>query len=72
MSADCCTYDCRQGDDCPVRKAGHTATALNTDNSDGSSAGHAEDELLDDTGLLLCQGLALVVFIVSIVTFASR
>lgn len=73
----CCEFhrlDCDQGNICPLRSAcpAKQATPLNTENSDGTSAGHAEDELLDDTGLLLCQGLALVVFIVSIVTFASH
>lgn len=39
---------------------------MSTDNSDGSSADSATDELLDDTGLLVCQGIALAAFAVSI------
>jgi hypothetical protein len=42
---------------------------LNTANSDGSSADHPEDELLDDTGLLICQGIALTLFAVSVVIY---
>ena len=68
----CCEFhklDCDQGDFCPLRSAclANRATPLNTDNSDGSSAGHAADELLDDTGLLICQGIALAMFSVSLV-----
>ena len=62
----CCTYGCTQSADCPAR-----ACPLHTDNSDGSSAGHAEDELLDDTGLLILQGMALVGSVVSAVIYAS-
>ena len=65
MSLDCCTYDCCQGCDCPARAARlapHTATPLITD----ASARNAIDKPLDDTGLLICQGLALVVFFVSL------
>ncbi len=69
MSSDCCTHDCNQGADCPVRMARQTATPLNTANSDGSSADHTEDELLDDTGLLICQGIALTLFAVSVVIY---
>jgi hypothetical protein len=71
MSADCCTHDCRQGRDCPARmarvtpQADDTATPLNTGNSDGSDPHRdSTDELLDDTGLMLLQGIALLVFIV--------
>ncbi|MDH6185511.1 hypothetical protein [Polaromonas sp. CG_23.6] len=67
----CCTHDCRQGDDCPVRLArlaGLTATPRNTDNSDNSDA---IDDFLDDTGLMLLQGIALLVFIVSVILYAS-
>jgi hypothetical protein len=48
-----------------------TACALITANSDGTSAGHATDELLDDTGWLMLQGLALVAFAVSVVALIS-
>lgn len=48
--------------------APQTATQLITDNSDGSTA-HSED-LSDDTGLLICQGIALIVFVVSLVIYA--
>lgn len=64
-SARCCTHDCHQGRDCPARPAPPTATPLDTANSDGTSAGHAIDEFLDDTGLLIMQGMALVGFVVS-------
>lgn len=71
MSADCCTHDCRQGRDCPARLAQAaiekaSATPLNTDNSDGSSAGNAIDELLDDTGLMLLQGIAMLMALASL------
>lgn len=62
MSSDCCSHECRQGDDCPVRKAQHTAARLNTD---GSSAGRAKSERPDDTGRLIWQGMALTAFLVS-------
>jgi hypothetical protein len=62
----CCNQACRQGRKCPARTC-----ALITANSDGTSAGHAIDELLDDTGLLLGQGIALLVFVVSAVMYAS-
>jgi hypothetical protein len=51
--------------------APRSATQMFIDNSDGSSTGHAEDELLDDTGWLLLQGLALVAFVVSVVALIS-
>lgn len=73
-SARCCTHDCRQGRDCPARadRVTHqTATPLNTDNSDGSSAGNSIDELLDDTGRMLLRGIALLVLIVSLIVYAS-
>ena len=57
---------------CPVhmtRLAKPAATPLITDNSDASSAHHGDDELLDDTGLLICQGIALVIFAVSLVMY---
>ncbi|NQW92672.1 MAG: hypothetical protein HQ446_01300 [Polaromonas sp.] len=41
-----------------------------TDDGEGSSTAPAADELLDDTGLLICQGVALVVFAVSVAAFA--
>lgn len=62
----CCHQASQQGRKSPAR-----ATALDTENSDGSSAGHAADELLDDTGLLICQGLALLIFIVSALIYTS-
>jgi len=73
MITRCCTHNCRQGDDCPVRLARlaqTTATPLNTDNSDGSSTGHAEYDLIDGTGLLMLEGLALVACVVSFLVFA--
>lgn len=63
----CCTHTCRQGRKCPAR----TSCALITVNSDGTSAGCTTDELLDDTGWLLLQGIALVAFAVSVVALIS-
>ena len=57
---------CRQGSNDSAR-----CCQLRTDNSDGSSAGDEADELLDDTSLLILQGLALVAFVVSAVLYAS-
>lgn len=54
--------DRRQGRDCPARAPATTATP--TDD-------HSAEDLYDDTGLLLLQGLALVAFVVSMVAFIS-
>ena len=47
--------DCRQGRDCPARPPATTATP----------AADPAAELYDDTGLLICQGLALALFAMS-------
>ena len=64
MSADCCTYDCRQGRDCPAR-----AACLKRPTSTPAAADDNADEFFDDTGLLVCQGLALVAFAVSMALY---
>ena len=77
MTVSCCDFhhqvECGQGDFCPLRSAclAKRAMPLITENSDGSSAGNPVDELLDDTGLLICEGLALLAFIVSVLAYAS-
>lgn len=63
--------DCNQGRLCPVRHAVAPAMPLDTDNSDGTSAGHADDELLDDTGLPILRGMVLVWFVVSVLMYGS-
>ena len=71
MSSDCCNHDCQQGDLCPLRGAcpAKSATPLITDNSQGSSASNPIDELDDDTGFLICRGVALTMFAVSVVMY---
>ena len=68
----CCNHDCDQSDRCPHRLAKKTATPPCAANSDGRNLlGNAIDELLDDTGLMLLQGIALLCFVVSIILYAS-
>lgn len=73
----CCTHDCNQGRGCQVRvnrllqaELDALTTPLITGNSDASSA-HDTDDLIDDTGLLMLQGIALLSFVVSAVLYAS-
>ena len=68
----CCNHDCDQGERCPLHLAKPAATPLITANSDGSNPlCDSIDEFLDDTSVLLMQGIALLGFVVSALVYAS-
>ena len=68
----CCNHDCDKGDRCPLRLTKPAATPLITTNSDGSNPQcDSIDEFLDDTSVLLLQGIALLGFVVSALMYAS-
>lgn len=76
----CCTHDCRQGRDCPARMAPAAIEKAAAPVNPGHNAASdlppkfiddSIDEFLDDTGLLLLQGIALLSFVVSALMCAS-
>lgn len=68
----CCNHDCAQSDRCPI----HLARMKQQPATPPLTAGSCEhcdrtDGLLDDTGLLILQGMVLLVVVVSVIAYAS-
>ena len=82
----CCHHDCAQGRACALRAAIQAVQATEAAQASAAKTLHASqpvtsdggahigpremDELTDDTGLLIFQCLALVVFVVSMALYA--
>ena len=70
----CCDFhgiDCSQGDQCPIRIAGLSRLAAKPPGTSTPQPQGDADDLYDDTGLMLARGIALLVFVVSAISYAS-